>query len=196
MRKIITIGREYGAGGRTIGQKVADELGIELYDRDLILKIAEQSSHLTAKDIRKWDEKVPREFGLAQSLFNFDARPLAEQLWNAEVEAIRKLAEKESCVIVGRNADYILRGFDHTLRVFLTGDKQWRINHMMEKMPNASISDVEAQMNSADKNRKTFYQYYTGQKYGFAGNYDLTFNVSRLGIEKVANIILNAAETI
>lgn len=196
MKKIITIGREYGAAGSTIGRKVAEELGIAYYDRDLILKTAEASSHLTAEDIRKWDEKVPREYGIAQSLFNFYARPLSEQIWNAQVEAIRKTAEKESCVIVGRNADYILRGFDHTLRVFIYADKEWRIQHMCELQPELSYQEVEAQLQTVDKARRHYCKHYTGQKYGFAGNYDLSFNVSRIGIEKVTKIILDVAKTI
>ena len=107
MKRIITIGREFGAGGGTLGRRLAKELGIEYYDRDIILATAKASAHLTPEQVRQWDERVPKEFGFTQSLFNFYSKPLGEELWNAQVHAIRELAAKESCVIVGRNADYI-----------------------------------------------------------------------------------------
>ena len=113
MKRIITIGREFGAGGGELGRRLARELGIAYYDRDIILRTAKASAHLTPEQVRRWDERVPHEFGFTQSLFNFYDKPLSEELWNAQVKAIRELADKESCVIVGRNADYILREFDH-----------------------------------------------------------------------------------
>ena len=102
MKKIITIGREFGAGGSTIGRAVAKSLGIAYYDRDLIIRTAAASTNLTPEEVRQWDERVPHEFGLSHSLFNFYAKPLSEQLWKAQVEAIRNMADRESCVIVGR----------------------------------------------------------------------------------------------
>ncbi len=106
MRKIITIEREYGAGGRTVGRSVAQKLGIAFYDRDIILKTAIASHKLDPEQVRKWDERVPGTFGFSQSLFN--SKPLDEELWEAQKEAIRDAANRESCVIVGRNSDYIL----------------------------------------------------------------------------------------
>ena len=108
MKQIITIGREFGAGGGELG------------------RTAKASAHLTPEQVRRWDERVPHEFGFTQSLFNFYERPLSEELWDAQVRAIREIADKESCVIVGRNADYILREFDHCLRVFVHADRNWR----------------------------------------------------------------------
>ena len=109
MKRIITIGREFGAGGSDLGRRLARELGIASSDRDIILRTAKASDHLTPEQVRLWDERVPMEFGFTQSLFNFYSRPLSEELWDAQVRAIRALADKESCVIVGRNADYILK---------------------------------------------------------------------------------------
>ncbi len=196
MKKIITIGREFGAGGSSVGRQVAKELGIEYYDRDLILMTAEKSSHLTAEEIRKWDEKVPREFGLAQSLFNFYAKPLGEQLWDSQVKAIRNIAEKESCVIVGRNANYILREFDHTLRVFIHADEDWRLQHMMELMPEVPLSELKKQMNHIDKTRRNYSTHYTGRPYGFAGNFDMTFNSAKIGLDRIADIIVETAKNL
>ena len=133
MKRIITIGREFGAGGGTLGRRLAKELGIEYYDRDIILATAKASAHLTPEQVRQWDERVPKEFGFTQSLFNFYSKPLGEELWNAQVHAIRELANKESCVIVGRNADYILKEYDHCLRVFVHADRSWRLLLMRQE---------------------------------------------------------------
>lgn len=132
MKRIITIGREFGAGGSDLGRRLARELGIAYYDRDIILRTAKASDHLTPEQVRLWDERVPMEFGFTQSLFNFYSRPLSEELWDAQVRAIRALADKESCVIVGRNADYILKEYDHCLRVFIHADRAWRLLRVRE----------------------------------------------------------------
>ena len=113
MKKIITISRQFGAGGGEIGRRTAEALGIAFYDKDLILQTAKASAGLSPAEVRRWDEKVPADFGFTQSLFDFYNRPLGDKLWEAQVKAIREIADRESCVIVGRNADYILREFDH-----------------------------------------------------------------------------------
>lgn len=93
MKQIITIGREFGAGGGELGRRLARELGIAYYDRDIILRTAKVSAHLTPEQVRRWDERVPHEFGFTQSLFNFYERPLSEELWDAQVRAIREIAD-------------------------------------------------------------------------------------------------------
>ena len=108
MRKVITIAREFGAGGGEIGRKVAKELGIQFYDKDIILRTALANPKLDPEDVRRWDERVPSSFGFAQSLFDFYNKPLDERLWQAQRDAIREMANHESCVIVGRNSEYIL----------------------------------------------------------------------------------------
>ena len=85
MKRIITIGREFGAGGGELGRRLAREMNIAYYDRDIILKTAKASAHLTPEQVRRWDERVPHEFGFTQSLFNFYNRPLSEELWDAQV---------------------------------------------------------------------------------------------------------------
>jgi len=194
MKKIITIAREFGAGGRSVGKEVANQLGISFYDRDLILKTAEASNLITAEDAMVWDEKVPRDAGVAQSLFNFYSRPLSDKIWEAQVEAIRRTADKESCVLVGRNADYILREFDHVLRVFIYAGKEWRITHMQDRFPEMSRSELESKTNAVDKARKTYCEKYTGQKYGNVSNFDLSINTEKLGFDKAVELILSAAE--
>ena len=196
MRKLITIGREFGAGGGEIGRKVAKELGIEYYDKDIILKTAVAGKSLTPEQVRKWDERVPKNFGFAQSLFDFYNRPLEEEIWQAQRDAIRELANIESCVIVGRNGDYILREFDHCLRVFIHAGFEWRVKRMTAMMDQVPAGQVANDVKAVDKARKRYCEHYTGQTYGDARNFDLTLDTEKLGIDKAVELILSAAETL
>ena len=196
MRRLITIGREFGAGGGEIGRKVAKSLGIEYYDKDIILKTAVAGKSLTPEQVRKWDERVPKNFGFAQSLFDFYNRPLEEEIWQAQRDAIRELANKESCVIVGRNGDYILREFDHCLRVFIHAGFEWRVKRMTAMMDQVPAGQVANDVKAVDKARKRYCEHYTGQTYGDARNLDLTLDTEKLGIDKAVELILSAAETL
>lgn len=194
MKRIITIGREFGAGGGELGRRLARDLGIAYYDRDIILRTAKASAHLSPEQVRRWDERVPHEFGFTQSLFNFYSRPLSEELWDAQMRAIRGIADKESCVIVGRNADYILREFDHCLRVFIHADRSWRLLRMRDLMPDTPFDQLESDMNTADRARRTYCEKMTGRTYGDSRNFDLTLCTSTLGIEKAYTLLKTAAE--
>ena len=196
MKRIITIGREFGAGGSDLGRRLARELGIAYYDRDIILRTAKASAHLSPEQVRQWDERVPREFGFTQSLFNFYSRPLSEELWNAQVNAIRELANKESCVIVGRNADYILKEYDHCLRVFVHADRSWRLLRIRKEMPDVPLSVLESDMDTADRARRAYCEKMTGRTYGDSRNYDLTLCISSLGFEKAYQLLKEAAEIV
>ena len=196
MKRIITIGREFGAGGRELGRRLARELGIAFYDRDIILRTAKASAHLTPEQVRLWDEKVPMEFGFTQSLFNFYSRPLSEELWEAQVKAIRDIANKESCVIVGRNADYILKEYDHCLRVFVHADRSWRLLRVRKEMPDTPLSELESDMNPADRARRAYCEKMTGRAYGDCRNYDLPLCTSSLGMEKAYQLLKEAAEIV
>ena len=193
MRKIITIGRQFGAGGGEIGRRVADALGIPFYNKDLILRTAKASVGLSPAQVRQWDERVPTDFGLTQSLFDFYNRPLSDKLWEAQVKAIREIADRESCVIVGRNADYILREFDHCLRVFIHADFEWRVERMSGLTHDVSPEKLRANIRAADKARKAYCTRYTGHHYADATSFDLTLCTSRLGIDAALALILQAA---
>ena len=193
MKRIITIGREFGAGGSDLGRRLARELGIAYYDRDIILRTAKASDHLTPEQVRLWDERVPMEFGFTQSLFIFNSRPLSEELWDAQVRAIRALADKESCVIVGRNADYILKEYDHCLRVFIHADRAWRLLRVRKEMPDTPWNVLESDMDTADRARRTYCEKMTGRAYGDSRNYDLTLCTSTLGLEKAYHLLKSAA---
>lgn len=195
MKKIITISREFGAGGRSIGREVAGKLGIAFYDRDIILKTAQETTDLTPDEIRKFEEKTHVNVGFTQSLFDYYSRPIDERVWEAQRKAIRHLADKESCVIVGRNADYILREFDHLLKVFVYADKQWRIEHLKTLM-DGSDAEIESKMNQADKARKNYCSKLTGRVYGDVHNYDLSINTGKFGFDKAVELILNTADTV
>ena len=167
-----------------------------MYNKDLILFTAKASAGLTPAQVRKWDERVPTSFGLTQSLFDFYNRPLSDKLWEAQVKAIREIADKESCVIVGRNADYILREFDHCLRVFVHADFEWRYDRMLGMMEDVDPEKLRANIKAVDKTRSTYCTHYTGRHYADATNYDLTLNTSLLGIDFALEEILRAAERI
>jgi len=194
MKKIITIGREYGAGGRSIGRAVAKELGIAFYDRDLIIKTAQQSGVLSADEVRKWEEKVPGELGNIRSFFNFYEKPIDERLWKAQVEVIRSVADEGSCVIVGRNADFILREFDHVLKVFVHANERWRINHMLEMDPSQDPEQIKKAMKVADKAREAYCTKFTGQVYGQSDNFNLSIDTAYFGIDEAVSMIVKAAE--
>lgn len=196
MRKIITIGREFGAGGGEIGRRVAKALGIEYYDKDIILKTAVSGKNLDPEQVRKWDERVPKSFGFTQSLFDFYNRPLEEELWQAQRDAIRGLANKESCVIVGRNGDYILKEFDHCLNVFIHAGFDWRVRRMTRLMEQVPPEQVANDVRAVDKARKRYCEYYTKCAYGDARNFDLTLNTEKLGLDRAEELILEAAKDI
>ena len=151
-------------------------------------------SNLDPGQVRKWDERVPKNFGFAQSLFDFYNKPLEEELWKAQRDAIRELANKENCVIVGRNGDYILKEFDHCLNVFIHAGFEWRVKRMRGLMDQVPADQVVNDVKAVDKARKKYCEYYTNRVYGDARNYDLTLNTEKLGIDKAVSIILAAAE--
>jgi cytidylate kinase len=193
MKKIITISREFGAGGSTIGHAVAQKLGFEFYDKELILQAA-KASNVDADTLMKWDEKVPTNFGFAQSLFDFYNKPLGEKIYSAQTEAIRKIGEKGRCIIVGRNADSILKEYDHSLHVFIYGDYHWRLNRMQEKMPDVPREKLSEQLVAIDKARKKYCAYFTGREFGVADSYDICLNASALGIEQCVEILSSVAQ--
>lgn len=194
MRKIITISREFGAGGSAIGTEVAKRLGYEFYDKAIILRAAKESN-IDVESILKWDEKVPANFGFAQSLFDFYNRPLNEKLFEVQKEVIRRIGEKGNCVIVGRNANTILKEFDNSLHVFVHAAPCWRIEHMKEKMTDMTEAKISEEMRSIDKARKKYCAYYTNTEFGVADYYDISLNSSTLGIETCIETICNIARS-
>lgn len=194
MKNIITISRQFGAGGSTIGQAVADKLGFYYCDKDMILNAAIESGTLSPEEVRYYDERVPRQFGFGQSLFDFYNKPLDERLFNAQKEAIKKVTEKGNCVIVGRNANIVLKEFDKTLHVFISGAERTRLKRMCKKMPGTPEEKVLEHLRSVDKTRNKYCKYYTNTEFGNAQFYDLCLKSSSLGFDKCIDLICDAAK--
>ena len=193
MKKIITISRQFGAGGGQVGRKVADRLGFYYMDKDVILRSALESEGLTPDDIRRYDEIVPFDFGFGQSLFDFYNRPLDERLFEAQRKAICKQAEKGNCVIVGRNANYVLKEYDNSLHVFISASTRFKLKNLQEKMPGYSDDRILDEMKTVDKKRRKYCTYYTNTEFGSAEYYDLCLKSSTLGIDKCVDIICDIA---
>lgn len=193
MKKIITISREFGAGGGSIGQLVAERLGYEFYDKAIILEAAKQSN-LDVQKLALYDEKVPVDFGFAQSLFDFYNKPLNERLFDAQKKVIQKMAEKGNCVIVGRNANSILREYDHVLHVFVHAPSYYRLKRMKERFPDMPENQLSEQLQAVDHTRKKYCAYYTNTVFGMASYYDLSINTAKIGIDTAVEMICDLAK--
>lgn len=187
MNKVITISREFGSGGCTIGKTVAEKLGIPCYDSELIHKIAAESG---------FDEHYIKEAGEYSSagflsfLSNRVFGPTNEDyLWKIQCKIITELAEKESCLIVGRCADYILRNKADCLKVFIHADIKFRAERIVRVYGERDESP-EQRIREKDKRRAAYHRFYTNMKWGHAQNYDLTLNSGTLGIENCSKIIV------
>lgn len=185
--RVITISREFGSGGRTIGRQAADTLGIPCYDNELLQKIAEKSG-FHEDYIKDAGEYAPG--GVLTSAFSH--RPSgpnnADYLWTIQYKLITELAEKGPCVIVGRCADYILRDKADCLRVFIHADLKFRAQRIVQEYGERELSP-EQRLRDKDKRRAAYHRFYTDMKWGHAQNYDLTLNSGTLGISRCAAII-------
>lgn len=188
MKKIITISREFGAGGGEIGSKVAKALNWEYYNKEIILKAA-ADSNIDIYSLMEWDEKVPVSFGFTQSLFDFYNRPTSEVVFDAQKRVIIDIGQRGNCVIIGRNANAILKEFDGCLNVFVHADFDWRLKRMKDKMPDFTEDQVAAEIHAIDKKRKKYCVFYTKTVFGMSDYYDICLDSSRLGIDECVEII-------
>lgn len=187
--KVITISRESGSGGHTIGKKVGERLGISCYDNELIQKIAAESG-FDEKYIKDSGEYSPG--GLIASAFshNLFGPSNVDYLWDIQCRTISELALKGPCIIVGRCADYVLRDKADCLRVFIHADLGFRMERISKEYGEDSLLSEE-QLRDMDKRRGLYYQFYTDMKWGDVANYDITLNSGNLGIDECVNIIEN-----
>lgn len=188
--RIITIGREFGSGGRTIGREVAKKLGIPCYDQELIVKMAEESG-FTREYVEKESENASLGSWAASALGmdgTYTAPTNQDRLWAVQSRIIREIAEKESCVIVGRCADVILEDKADLLRVFIHADFEARAKRIVEKYGETEVP-TEKRLRDKDKRRALYYQFYTDRKWGDIENYDIILNSSALGPERCVDII-------
>ena len=193
-KRIITISREFGSGGRFIGEEVAKKLGIAYYDKNIIGQIAEKSG-LSPEYIQENAELSPKKglFAYAFSGRDITGKSVEDMVYEAQRNIILELAEKEPCVIIGRNADYILKDRDDVLNVFIHGDMPEKIKRITG-LYNVKEKEAVKTMADTDKRRRTNYNFYTDQNWGKASNYTLCLNSSQLGYDRCEMIIMECVK--
>ena len=194
VKRIITISREFGSGGRFIGEEVAKKLGIAYYDKNIIGQIAEKSG-LSPEYIQENAELSPKKglFAYAFSGRDITGKSVEDMVYEVQRNIILELAEKEPCVIIGRNADYILKDRDDVLNVFIHGDMPEKIKRITG-LYNVKEKEAVKMMADTDKRRRTNYNFYTDQNWGKASNYTLCLNSSQLGYDRCEMIIMECVK--
>lgn len=189
-RVVVTIARQYGSGGKTIGKMLAEDLGIKAYSRE-ILKIASEESGISETLFNKADEKLKTSslFGIVKREYKGELLPPESEdfvsnqnLFNYQAKIIKDLAEKESCVIIGRCADFVLRDNPNVVSVFVHASPEYCLKQSIERGAYTG-KDVEKFIQKTDKYRGEFYHYYTGRVWNDARNYDLCLNSEKLGFD-------------
>lgn len=199
-KMILTIGRQFGSGGREIGQKLADRLGISYYDKEL-MAIAAKESGLSEDFFEKADEQASNGLSYAFTMgFSYMGMyaPYSDILSNdglfkLQSDAIRKLAEQESCVLVGRCADYILRDDPACASFFIHNKMEVRIQRIVKSM-HITVEEAKELMNKTDKSRAAYYNYYTNKTWGASSSYDLSIDASILGVDDTVEFIKDFVE--
>ena len=193
-KRIITISREFGSGGRFIGEEVAKKLGIAYYDKNIIGQIAEKSG-LSPEYIQENAELSPKKglFAYAFSGRDITGKSVEDMVYEAQRNIILELTEKEPCVIIGRNADYILKDRDDVLNVFIQGNMPEKIQRITG-LYNVEEKEAVKMMADTDKRRRTNYNFYTDQSWGKASNYTLCLNSSQLGYDRCEMIIMECVK--
>ncbi len=195
--RVITISREFGSGGRTIAKMVADKLGYDYYDRELVSKIAKESGMAEDFIIEQGEYATSRHSFLYDLSIGAAAanggRSLSDQLYVIQHNIIEDLADKGSCVIVGRCADAILAERKDCLHVFCHADMEYRAKHVVENYGETEVK-VEKRIKEKDDKRKVYYRHYTGREFGKAKNYGLTLNTGLIGLEQCAQIIVDVVK--
>ena len=199
---IITIARQFGSGGREIGEKVAKILGIPIVDKELI-KDAVKDTDFDEEIIKTADESAANSLlytlamgsNMLGAAMHFGYKmPINDKLFLLQSEAIKKYAEEGSCVIIGRCADYVLRDVPNLYRIFVHGDLDHRKERVKERHPELKPSQIVDVINKTDKRRASYYNFYTGAKWGKYDNYDMTINSSTLGIDESAELLAAAVK--
>lgn len=188
---VITIARQYGSGGRTVGKMLAKELDIPYYNSKLV-KMASEESGISEQLFSQMDEKLKNSPFLRMStdIYTGDLIPpesgdfvSAKNLFNYQAKVIKRLAETESCVIIGRAADFVLKDYDNIVSVFVHGSKEFNLARAMEQN-SMTESEMERFIAKTDKYRAEYYKHYTGREWTDARNYDICLNSSKLGFQK------------
>ena len=201
MNTVITIGRQFGSAGREIGEKVADYFGIKCYDKELLTRAAKESG-FCEEMIQNHDERPTSSFlyNLVMDTYSFGYNassfvdmPISHKVFLAQFDTIKKIASEGPCIIVGRCADYALAEFKNVLHLFIYADEATKVKRIMEKY---SLTEQKARdmIIKKDKQRQSYYNYYSSKKWGRADSYDLCINSSVLGVEGTVKLIAQYVE--
>ena len=201
MNTVITIGRQFGSGGREIGEKLGEYLGIKCYDKELLSRAAKESG-FCEEMIENHDERPTNSFlyNLVMDTYSFGYNassfvdmPISHKVFLAQFDTIKKVADEGPCIIVGRCADYALAEYDNVLNIFIYADEESKTKRIMSKY---NLSEVKAKdmCVKKDKQRQSYYNYYSSKKWGRADSYDLCINSSVLGVEGTVKLIAHYIE--
>ncbi len=203
MNTIITIGRQFGSGGREIGEKLAKHYGIKYYDKELLTRTAKESG-FCEEMMHNHDERPTNSFlyNLVMDTYSFGYNssafvdmPISHKVFLAQFDTIKKIASEGPCVIVGRCADYALSEYQNCLHVFIHADEKSKIKHIMEKHGDVtSEQKARDMMIKKDKQRQSYYNYYSSKKWGRVDSYDLTINSGILGEDGTVKLLIQYIE--
>jgi len=201
METIITIGRQFGSGGHEIGEKLAEYFKIKYYDKELLSRAAKESGYCEEM-LKSNDERPTNSFlyNLVMDTYSFGYNassfvdmPISHKVFLAQFDTIKKIADEGPCVIVGRCADYALADYKNCVNLFIHADEQTKIKRIMERF-DINESKAKDMMIKKDKQRQSYYNYYSSKKWGRADSYDLTINSSKLGIDGTVKMIIQYIE--
>ncbi|MBQ9590442.1 MAG: cytidylate kinase-like family protein [Butyrivibrio sp.] len=203
MNTIITIGRQFGSGGREIGELVAKKYGVKCYDKELLSRAAKESG-FCEEMIQNHDERPTNSFlyNLVMDTYSFGYNassfvdmPISHKVFLAQFDTIKKIAEEGPCVIVGRCADYALSDYSNVLNIFIHADEEFKIANIKKRFADVKTDEqAREMMNKKDKQRQSYYNYYSSKKWGRADSYDLSINSGILGIEGTVKFITQYIE--
>ncbi len=195
MNKVITIGREFGSGGREFGRLLAEKLGYEYYDKEIITEIAKKTS-LSETYVKQIVEQTPHSLfpittGNAFAYYGNNHLYNVQSIFREQTNVITEMAKKSDCVIVGRCADYILEDLN-PFKIFIYADEKSKIERCLKKVDEpekVNVKKLKKQIKSIDKNRARYYSFYTGKKWGDKLNYDICINTSDIEIGEAVSVI-------
>ena len=190
---VITIGREYGSGGREIGEKLAKALGFTFYDKELLKIIAEESG-IQEKVLQKADEAASNPLFAPYYPPSIDPGSLNDRVFKMQADLIKSKADAENCVIVGRCANYVLEDRENVVRVFIYADMEKRINRIMSRHGLADRDVAVKLIKKTDKQRRSYYQFYTEMKWGRTEGQDLLIDSGLLGIDGTVELLKSVVE--
>lgn len=196
MNTIITIGRQFGSGGHEIGEKLAKKLNIPFYDKELLTRAAKESG-FCEEMLETHDERPTNSFlyNLVMDTYSFGYNsssfvdmPISHKVFLAQFDTIKRIASEGACVIVGRCADYALAEYQNCVHIFIHGDEEHKVKRIMQKY-DLNEQKAKDMINKKDKQRQSYYNYYSSKKWGRSDTYDLSINSGKLGIDGTVNLL-------